>query len=95
MKVWMQQRKDMKTTFIKFYPPKLSQHFQLIIISKIIIKFNNFVSNLSRPDIGQKEKINFYFKKTFIFTVLCGASKALMKALKVFIKPYEAPQRSV
>ena len=31
----------------------------------------------------------------FIFTLLCGASKGFMKALKVFIKPFEAPQRSV
>ena len=31
----------------------------------------------------------------FIFTPLCGASKGFMKALKAFIKPFEAPQRSV
>ena len=31
----------------------------------------------------------------FIFTLLCGASKGFMKVLKVFIKPFEAPQRRV
>ena len=31
----------------------------------------------------------------FIFTLLCGASKGFMKALSAFIKPFEAPQRSV
>ena len=30
----------------------------------------------------------------FISTLLCGASKGSMKALKAFIKPYETPQRS-
>ena len=30
-----------------------------------------------------------------MFTLLCGASKSLMKALKTFIKPFEAPERSV
>ena len=30
----------------------------------------------------------------FIFAILCGASKGLMKALKAFIKPSEPPQRS-
>ena len=31
----------------------------------------------------------------FIFTLLCGASKDFMKALKVFQKPFEAPHRCV
>ena len=30
-----------------------------------------------------------------ILTLLCGASKGFMKALKAFIKPFEVPQRSV
>ena len=30
-----------------------------------------------------------------MFTLLCGASKGFMKALKTIIKYYEAPQRSV
>ena len=45
--------------------------------------------NPSRPNPGRREKIklNFYF--------LCGASKSFIKALKAFMKPFEAPQRSV
>ena len=31
----------------------------------------------------------------FTFTLPCGASKGLMKALKAFIKAFEAPQRRV
>ena len=41
------------------------------------------------PD--EEKKLN----KIFIFTFLCGASEGFMKALKAFIKPFEAPQRSV
>ena len=33
--------------------------------------------------------------KIFISTFLCGASKGFLKALKAFIRPSEAPQRSV
>ena len=31
----------------------------------------------------------------FFFLLLYGASKGFMKALKAFLKPFEAPQRSV
>ena len=31
----------------------------------------------------------------FIFTLICGASEDFMKAFKVFIKLFEAPQRRV
>ena len=48
--------------------------------------------NPSRSGPGQREKINLKF---FIFVLLCGASNGFMKALKAFIKPFEAPQRSV
>ena len=30
-----------------------------------------------------------------MFTLLCGASKGFMKAVQAFVKPFEAPQRSV
>ena len=33
-------------------------------------------------------------KKMFIFALSRGASKGFMKALKVFMKSFEAPQRS-
>ena len=47
--------------------------------------------NPSRPNPGRREKI----KLNFIFTLLCGTSKGFMKALKTFIKLFEAPQRIV
>ena len=33
--------------------------------------------------------------KFLFFTLLCGAAKGFMRALKAFIKPFEAQQRSV
>ena len=42
-------------------------------------------------EIKIKEKLI----KIFLFTLLCGAPESLMKAFKAFIKPFEAPQRSV
>ena len=46
---------------------------------------------VSSPNPGGREKI----KVNFIFALLCGGSKGFMKALKAFIKPSGAPQRSV
>ena len=48
-------------------------------------------TNPSRPNSERREKIELIF----IFTLLCGASKGFTKAFKAFIKPFEAPQRSV
>ena len=47
--------------------------------------------NPSRLDAGRREEINL----NFIFTLPCRASNGFMMALKAFIKPFEAPQRSV
>ena len=44
------------------------------------------------PNPGQRKK---QYLKIFIFTLLCGASKGFMKALKAFIKLFATPQRSV
>ena len=41
--------------------------------------------------MDEKKKLS----NIFIFLLPCGASKGFMKALKAFIKPFEAPQRSV
>ena len=56
---------------------------------------NKVKSNIARKLIARKSS-NEEKKLTqiFIFTPLCGASKGFMKALKTFIKPFEAPQRS-
>ena len=46
---------------------------------------------LTVPIPDKKKKLTYIF----IFTLLGGASKGFMKALKAFIKPFEAPQRSL
>ena len=45
----------------------------------------------SRFDAERSEKINL----NFYFHTLCAALKDFMDALKDFMKPFEAPQRSV
>ena len=47
--------------------------------------------NPFRSDPGQREKLT----ESFIFTLLFGASKGFMKALKAFARPFKAPERSV
>ena len=49
------------------------------------------VLTLPVPILDQDRKLIYFF----IFTLLCGASKSFMKALKALIKPFEVPQRSV
>ena len=39
--------------------------------------------------------IKIKLTQIFIFTLRCGASKGFMKTFKAFIKPFEAPQKSV
>ena len=58
----------------------------------IISRYIYFLINPSHPDPGRREK-----KKPliFIFTLLCGVSKGLMKTLKPFTKLSEEQQRSV
>ena len=52
--------------------------------------FNGFPSRTFKKFI-LKQKLT----QIFIFTLLCGASKGFMKALKAFIKNFETLQRSV
>ena len=42
-------------------------------------------------DFERREKINL---KSFIFTLLYGASKGFIKSLQAFVKAFKAPQRS-
>ena len=44
------------------------------------------------PPWSRTKRKNFWI---CIFTLFCGASKGFVKALKAFIKPFEASQRSV
>ena len=55
--------------------------------------FGWWVLTLPVPIPDEEKKLSF----TFIFTLLCGASKGFVKALnlKAFIKFFEAPKRSV
>ena len=61
------------------------------MVPECAIQIKWAIINPSRPNPGRREKIS----EIFIFTLLCGASKGFMKAFKAYIKPFEAPQRSV
>ena len=50
------------------------------------------ILNPSHPDPGRKEKINLNF---YFYTSLGCFKKDLWRPLKAFIKPFEAPKRSV
>ena len=53
----------------------------------------NFIVQLTlNVPIPDKKKTLTYI---FIFTLLCGVLKGFMKAIKAFIKPFEAPKRRV
>ena len=51
---------------------------------------NYYIKKFFNPSLNprRRQKINLHF----FFTLHCGASKGFMKALKTFIKPFEAPQ---
>ena len=55
------------------------------------MKLENLLLNHNVPIPDKEKKLT----EIFIFTLLCGASKGFMNALKTFIKPFEARQRSV
>ena len=56
-----------------------------VVIAKKIILF------LPVRTLDEEKKLSYIF----IFTLLCGAWKGFLKALKAFIKPFKAPQSSV
>ena len=61
------------------------------LLSKEIILKSLAILTLAVPIPDEEKKLS----QIFIFTLLCGAWKGFMKVLKTFIKPFEAPQRSV
>ena len=64
-----------------------------LVHSHIAFVKSKFEIHLTLPvPIPDEEKKLTQF---FIFSLLCGASKGFMKAIKVFIKLFEAPQRIV
>ena len=76
-----------------FYPPAaLSDSFVEVI-------FNNserFFLILTLPASFISERfVKIKINLSFYFYTSCGVSKDFMKALKAFINPFEAPQRSV
>ena len=46
---------------------------------------------LNVPVLDREKKLS----EIFIFILLCGALKGLIKVLKAFIKPFKAPQKSL
>ena len=50
--------------------------------------FTYYILTLPVPISDEEEKLSY----VFIFTLLCGASKGFMKALKAFLKLFEAPK---
>ena len=44
----------------------------------------------NKVNLDEEKKLT----EVFILRLFCGVSKSFMKALKAFIKPFEAPQRS-
>ena len=64
-------------------------YFQSVKIDKGNSMF--CIVNASRQIPDKEKKLT----QIFIFTLLCGATKDFMKALKAFIKPFEVSQRSV
>ena len=64
-----------------------------IYIAEIIFAIENFISLLTLPvPIPDEEK---KLSEIFIIKLLCDASKGFIKALKTFLLPFEASQRSV
>ena len=51
----------------------------------------NEILTIFVPILDEEKKLT----EIFIFTLLCGALKGFMKALKTLIKPFEAPRKRV
>ena len=72
-------------------------HFQTYLkgSKKIHLQWFLDYSNLILPTSCILKSIKIKINLILIFTLLCGAAKDFMKASKAFIKPVEAPQRSL
>ena len=62
-----------------------------VSVEKLLHSFSSITLILPVPILDAERKSTY----VFIFILLCGASKGFKKAFKAFIKPFEAPQRSV
>ena len=77
----------MNDTVKKRYP-KIAQ-FEIWGAPKSATNFSFFISIKLLP------QLSYYILTDSLFKLLCRASKGFLKAFKAFIKPFEAPQRSV
>ena len=77
--------KTIKLCFQKKLYDFILTYFHHTILDEVF--FSKGHVNPSPHNPGRGEKIIF----NYFFTFLSGASKGFMKALKAFIKPFEAP----
>ena len=63
-------------------------------VTKLFVRHGNIMFNTFVPVLDEK-KILTTREREKIFTLLWGAAKGFMKALKAFIKPFEVPEKSV
>ena len=78
------------TDEIRRYQVSKKDRFLPVQISLFdITTFNILTLPVPIPDEERK------LGEIFILAILCGASKGFMKTLKAFMKPFEAPQKSV
>ena len=68
--------------FLVSYDLMGNENWQFLGLSNSLMKFEFY---------WRREKIQLHF----IFTLLGGATEGFMKAFMAFIKPFEAPQKSV
>ena len=61
----------------------------VLFLDPVLYSFNFLTLPVPIPDEEKK------LTEIFIFILLCGTSEGSTKATKAFIKPFEAPQRSV
>ena len=66
-------------------------HFVFFVSSMYYDRLASTGFNPSVPIPDEEKRLSYIC----IFTLLCGASKGFMKAIKGFIKPLKAPERSV
>ena len=80
---------DMPIAFWLKFTPFVILLLEVNVFFKLMSFPNNGVLTLPVPIPDEEKKLKFFFR------ILCGASEGFTKALKAFIKPFEASQRSV
>ena len=57
----------------------------------VLLWFQDHILTLNAPIPDKKKNLT----KIFIFALFCGTSKAFMKALNAFVKPFKGSERIV